>query len=89
LSLCSKVRCIGIRGLVGLPHVEGNKIVVVDDREGLGIVTALEIERLILGSVDVDNLTWLIRIAEAVSASVVLSQTTTWRAQVCSVDMRH
>ena len=68
---------------------KATRLVVVDDREGLGIVTALEIERLILGSVDVDNLTWLIRIAEALSAYVVLSQTTTWRAQVCSVDMRH
>jgi hypothetical protein len=58
LSLCSKDRCIGIRGSFGLPRAEGNKIVVVDDREGLGIVAALEIERLILGSVDVDDLTW-------------------------------
>ena len=55
----SKARCTGFEGLAGLlvGNAQGNAI-GVDDRKRFSIFTALEIERLVMGTVDVDNLTW-------------------------------
>jgi len=56
----SKARCTGFEGLAGLLDrvAGGNRAIGVDDRKPFGILTALEIERLVDGAVDVDNLTW-------------------------------
>jgi hypothetical protein len=55
-------RCTGFEGLAGLlvGNAQGNAI-GVDDRKLFSIFTALQIERLerlVVGTVDVDNLTW-------------------------------
>jgi hypothetical protein len=40
-------------------NASGNEIAGVDDRKALGIVTALEIKRLVLGGVDLHRLLWV------------------------------
>jgi hypothetical protein len=56
----SKARSTGFEGLHGwLDRVAGgNRAIGVDDRKRFSILTALEIERLVGGAVDVDDLTW-------------------------------
>ena len=57
---CLKPRRTSPNGLSRWLRVgaRGNKALNVDDRKSCGVAAALEIHRLLLGTIDLDNLAW-------------------------------
>ena len=42
-----------------LRNISGDELVGVDDRETLGLVTALKMKHLVVGAVDMNHLAWI------------------------------